>query len=185
VACEIRAATAADAEAVAAIYAPIVRDTVISFEEKAPDAAEFARRMLAEPRLPWLVAETADGIAGYAYASAHKPRAAYRWSADVSIYLDVAHRGQGMGRALYQRLIAEVRGLGYVSVFAGVTLPNPASVGLHEAIGFRPVGVFRQVGFKHGAWRDVGWWHLPLGDPPARPAEPRPWQPPSAETMAG
>jgi L-amino acid N-acyltransferase YncA len=177
---EIRAARPADAGEIAAIYAPIVQDSVTSFEESPPDAAELQRRMLAEPRLPWLVAETPDPpcpIAGYAYASVHKRRAAYRWSADVSIYLAPGHRSKGLGRALYQRLFAEVRALGYVSLFAGVTLPNPASVGLHESMGFRPLGVFGQVGFKHGAWRDVGWWQLLLDDPPVPPDEPLPWLP--------
>jgi L-amino acid N-acyltransferase YncA len=170
---DVRAATAEDAEAIAAIYAPVVLDSVASFEEAPPDAAEFRRRMLAAPRLPWLVAEDADGVAGYAYASVHKPRAAYRWSADVSIYLDAAYRAKGLGRLLYERLIADVRALGYLSLYAGITLPNPASVGLHEAMGFHPVGVFRQVGFKHGAWRDVGWWQRLLDDPPVPPDEPR------------
>ena len=174
----IRAATAADADAIAAVYRPYVADTVISFETEPPDGAEIANRMAAAPRLPWLVAERAGRITGYAYASAHRARAAYRWSADVSVYLDAGERGQGTGRALYARLLETVRELGYVNAYAGITLPNPASVGLHEAMGFRPVGVYRNVGHKSGRWYDVGWWQLTLADPPpADPAEPRPWAP--------
>jgi phosphinothricin acetyltransferase len=173
----VRAATPADAEAITAIYAPVVDATAISFEESPPGPAEISRRMLASPRLPWLVAEDAGHVAGYAYASLHRQRPAYRWSADCSIYLDPRYRSRGLGRQLYERLAAEVRDLGYVSLFAGIALPNAASVALHEALGFRPVGIFRNVGYKHGTWRDVGWWHLPLRDLPAQPPEPRAWQP--------
>jgi L-amino acid N-acyltransferase YncA len=178
----VRPATAADAAGVAAIYAPVVAATAISFEEDPPAPDEIGRRMLAGPRLPWLVADDGGRVAGYAYASAHRGRPAYRWSADCSVYLDPAYRGRGLGRRLYERLIAEVRDLGYRSLFAGIALPNPASVGLHEALGFRPVGVFRDVGYKHGAWRDVGWWQYTVAElgAPAElgspPAEPRPWK---------
>jgi L-amino acid N-acyltransferase YncA len=178
VAVAIRAATGAHADAISGIYAPMVQRSVASFEEWPPDADEMRRRMLAEPRLPWLVAVDGDRVAGYAYASRHRQRAAYRWSADVSIYLDDAYHGRGIGRALYGRLIPEVRDLGYVTLFAGIALPNPRSIGLHESFGFRPVGVFGQVGFKHGAWRDVGWWQLPLEKPPVPPQVPRAWRPP-------
>jgi L-amino acid N-acyltransferase YncA len=178
----VRAAVPEDAGAISAIYAPVVMATAISFEETPPAPAEISRRMLASPRLPWLVAEAgrdagrAGRIAGYAYASAHRARAAYRWSADSSVYLDPEFRSRGLGRLLYEHLIDEVRALGYLSLFAGIALPNPASVGLHEALGFQPVGVFRNVGYKHGAWRDVGWWQRPLRDPPPAPDEPRAWQ---------
>lgn len=173
----VRAATRADADAIAAIYAPVVASTVTSFEEAPPDAAEMARRMDATPRLPWLVADHDGDILGYAYASTHRQRPAYRWSAECSVYLAAEHRRRGLGRLLYEHLIAEVRELGYVSLFAGVTLPNAASVGLHEAVGFEPLGVFRDVGHKHGSWHDVGWWRLALVDPPATPTAPRDWEP--------
>ena len=181
----VRAATPADAAAVAAIYAPVVATTAISFEEEPPSPDEISHRMVARPRLPWLVADDGGRVAGYAYASAHRARPAYRWSADCSVYLDPGYRGRGVGRQLYERLIPAVQGLGYRSLFAGIALPNPASVGLHEALGFQPVGVFRDVGYKHGAWRDVGWWQLTLAEPEAlagpgpEPAEPRPWSPAS------
>ena len=173
----VRAATPADAGPVAAIYAPVVDDTAISFEETPPGPEEISRRMLASPRLPWLVADDAGHVAGYAYAyaSAHRQRPAYRWSADCSVYLDPRYRSRGLGRRLYERLIGEVRDLAYVSLFAGIALPNVPSVGLHEAVGFRAVGVFSNVGYKLGSWRDVGWWQLPLRDVPAAPGEPRSW----------
>lgn len=176
----VRPARPADAAGIAAVYAPIVEQTVISFEETPPDAEEFARRMSARPRLPWFVGEAGGQVVGFAYAAQHRSRAAYRWSADVSIYLATQARGQGLGRALYERLFADVRDLGYVSLFAGVALPNDASVGLHTALGFQPVGSYRYVGYKLGSWVDVGWWQLPLLDPPPhQPAEPIEWQPPA------
>ena len=125
-----------------------------------------------------MVAERDGVVVGYAHASLHRARPAYRWSVEVSVYLAPAERGRGTGRALYQVLLGQVRDLGYVTAFAGVTLPNPASVALHERLGFRPVGIFEAVGFKHGRWHDVGWWRLPLVDPPPEhPADPRPWRP--------
>jgi phosphinothricin acetyltransferase len=173
----IRPATLADAAAIAAVYAPYVTDSVISFETEAPDGAEMARRISAPPLLPWLVAERDGAVTGYAYASAHRARAAYRWAADVSVYLTESERGRGTGRARNARRFDLLRGLGYVSAYAGIALPNPASVGLHESMGFCLVGVYRNVGFKEGRWHDVGWWQLTLVDPPpADPAEPRPWR---------
>ena len=174
----VRAATTADAAAIAGIYRPYVLETAISFEETPPTAADFEARMLATPRLPWLVAVREGAVVGYCYASLHKTRASYRWSADVSVYVAPSERGRGVGRLLYGSLLPLVRDLGYVSVFAGITLPNDASVGFHEVFGLTPVGVFRNVGFKHKKWRDVGWWQLTFTDPPDQPAEPRGWMPP-------
>lgn len=165
----IRTATPADAAAVAAIYDPVVRDTTISFETEPPGEAEMRSRIektLAS--LPWLVAEDAAGaVCGYAYASKHRERAAYQWSVDVTVYVREDMRGQGVGRALYGRLLAVLADLGYCQAFAGIALPNAGSVGLHEAMGFKAIGVYRDVGFKHGAWRDVGWWQKPLHEPGA------------------
>lgn len=172
----VRPARVEDAPAIQSVYAPFVLDSFTSFEEVAPDAAEIASHMLARPRLPWFVAEDSGRFAGFAYASPHRQRSAYRWSAEVSVYLDPACHGRGIGRALYERLIAELTELGYVSIFAGIALPNAASVGLHEAVGFEPIGVFGHIGFKNGAWRDVGWWQRALRDLPATPDEPREWQ---------
>ena len=174
---EIRAADIADAPACAAVYAPYVEGSVISFEEVPPDAAAMAGRMLDQPRLPWLVAARGGDVVGYAYASRHRPRRAYRWSVEVSVYLRESEHGRGTGRALYAELLEVVGSLGYVRALAGITLPNAASVRLHEAMGFTPLGVFTGVGYKQGRWHDVGWWQLTLGDPPDSPAEPRPWSP--------
>jgi L-amino acid N-acyltransferase YncA len=174
----IRPATGADAGAIRAIYAPIVLDTVISFEAEPPGAEEIARRMIAgAPRLPWLVAEAAEGINGYAYAAPFRGRAAYRWSVETSVYLSQAARGRGIGRRLYEHLLAELSDLGYVNAYAGIALPNEASVRLHEAVGFTPIGAFPAAGHKHGRWVDVGWWVRALRPPPEIPAPPRPWEP--------
>lgn len=174
----IRAAKAGDAAAIRDIYAPLVRDTVISFEAEPPDSDEITRRMAASaPRLPWLVAETERGIAGYAYATPFRSRQAYQWSVETSVYMASAERSRGIGRGLYQRLIAELRGLGYVRAYAGIALPNEASIGLHEAVGFTPAGVFPAAGYKHGRWVDVAWWSLALRPPPPAPAPPLAWQP--------
>jgi phosphinothricin acetyltransferase len=175
----IRAATPDDAAAIADVYRPYVVDSVISFEEIPPDAAEIRRRMLAEPRLPWLAAHRNDSLVGYAYASAHHERAAYRWSADVSVYLAATEHRRGTGRALYQQLFRLLRELGYVNAYAGIALPNAASVRLHESMGFTLVGVYRHVGYKHGQWHDVGWWELALATTETDPTEPQRWEPPA------
>jgi phosphinothricin acetyltransferase len=172
----VRPASPEDADAIARIYRPYVESAVASFEEVAPDAAEMRRRMLRRPRLPWFVAER-DEVCGYAYASMHRDRAAYRWSADCSVYLAGTETGRGTGRALYDVLLPAVAALGYVGAFAGIALPNDASVRLHEAVGFTLVGVYRDVGFKHGRWHDVGWWQLRLAAPPVSPGEPLEWAP--------
>ncbi len=114
-------------------------------------------------------------VVGYTYASPHHVRSAYRWSVNCSIFLHESVQGRGVASTLYDELIDAVRDLGYVSLFAGITLPNEASVALHERLGFRPVGVYPHSGFKLGAWRDVGWWGLPLRDPPQQPSEPAEW----------
>jgi len=169
----IRVAQPSDAEAMAAIYAPIVRDTTISFEVEPPTAAEMARRIGATLAThPWLVAERDGLVIGYAYAGRHRDRAAYRWSVDVSAYIDECARRSGAGRALYEKLIAILKRQGFHAAFAGIALPNEPSVGLHEAAGFRPVGIYKEVGFKHGQWRDVGWWRLELSRAPHEPIEP-------------
>jgi phosphinothricin acetyltransferase len=169
----IRLVTETDAGAIAAIYRPLVETTAISFETVAPSAEDMARRIGATTAThPWLVCERGGQIAGYAYASPHRTRAAYRWSVDTSVYVAADHHRAGVGRSLYVSLFAILAAQGFVSAYAGIALPNPASVGLHEAMGFEPIGVYRQVGFKHGAWHDVGWWQLKLRDPEDPPNEP-------------
>ena len=159
----IREATKRDAGAIAAIYGPIVRDTAISFEEEAPSAAEIARRIAAiRPRLPYLVAERDGAVIGYAYAGPHRQRSAYRFAVDVTVYVaGDAHRG-GTGRGLYERLLRDLGERGLHRAYAAIALPNAPSVGLHEALGFRHVGTFHEVGFKFGRWHDVGWWERDL-----------------------
>ena len=170
----IRLARGDDAPAITAIYAPYVSETPISFETAPPSVDEMAGRLAKTlTRFPWLVAETEGDMAGYAYASAHRERAAYQWAADVSIYLRPDQQRRGVGRALYTALFAILRAQGYVNVYAGIALPNPASVALHEAMGMTPVGVYRQVGYKARAWHDVGWWQGALREPVERPESPR------------
>ena len=170
----IRVATPLDADAVAAIYAPVVRETPISFELEPPSVGEMRQRIVATlERFPWLVSLDAHGqVDGYAYAGKHRERAAYRWSVDTTVYVRDGSRGQGVGTRLYRQLFECLAELGYFQAFAGITLPNAASVGLHESVGFTPIGVYRNVGFKCGAWRDVGWWQRPLREP-SDPVEPR------------
>lgn len=152
-----------DAPACAAIYAPSVAEGVASLEERAPEPHEMAERIRITSRAyPWLVAEIDGEVAGYAYGSRHHDRAAYRWSADVTVYISAAHQRRGVGRALYGALFALLERQGIYELCAGVTLPNDASVGLHESLGFTPVGVYRNVAFKFGRWYDVGWWQLSL-----------------------
>jgi phosphinothricin acetyltransferase len=163
---------ARDGSACAAIYRPFVTDSYVSFEEEPPDGEEFARRIERISRsYPWLVAEDDGAVIGYAYAAAHRQRAAYRWAADVAVYVDERVRRRGVGRTLYSALFALLARQGVQTVCAGVTLPNDASVGLHEALGFRPVGMYRRIGWKRGAWWDVGWWQLQLGGDDGPPPE--------------
>jgi L-amino acid N-acyltransferase YncA len=164
-----------DAAACAAIYAPHVVGSAVSFEERAPDEAEMARRIQrTRGSYAWLVAEHDGKVVGYANASPFRDRPAYRWSVTVSIYLAEDARGQGVGRALYEALFERLRERGFRMACAGITLPNAASVGLHERLGFEQIGVNPEIGWKDGSWRDVGWYQLelaPAGEGP--PPEPR------------
>ena len=169
----VRLATEHDAGEIAAIYAPTVRDTIISFEIEPPAPDEMRRRIESTlERFPWLVCERRGRIAGYAYAGAHGSRAAYQWSVDVSAYVHEGERRMGVGRALYTSLFSVLALQGFYNAYAGISLPNPASVGLHEAVGFRPVGIYRGVGYKLGAWHDVGWWELSLRERTLHPDPP-------------
>jgi phosphinothricin acetyltransferase len=172
---DLREVEPADAAGVLAIYGPVVRDTAISFEVEVPSIEEMRRRIAeTTTRMPWLAAMAGDDLIGYAYAGPHRTRAAYQWSVDVSVYVHSGRQRAGVGRALYTALLDLLALQGYCRAYAGITLPNPSSVGLHEAMGFRPVGIYRGVGFKLGAWHDVGWWQRPLGTPPVHPTPPRP-----------
>jgi L-amino acid N-acyltransferase YncA len=156
----IRAADSdGDAAASAAIYGPFVIENWVSFELEPPDVGEMARRIARYGAShAWLVAEVDGAVAGYAYGSPHRDRAAYASSCDVAVYVDPAHARRGIGRALDAALLPLLADKGFHAAFAGIALPNPGSVALHEAMGFTPVGVYREVGWKLGGWRDVGWW---------------------------
>jgi len=160
----LRLATESDADEIQAIYAPYVRDTCISFETEPPGAEEIRRRLgNVLPRWPWLICEQGGEVLGYAYASEHRVRAAFRWAVDVAVYVRDGRQRRGVGRALYSALLPLLRLQGYCHAYAAIYVPNPASVGLHEAMGFRPFAVFAG---------DVGWWHLALRELPEEPPEP-------------
>ena len=164
-----------DARAVADIYRPSVESGLASFEEVAPDAAEMKDRILTTlAATPWLVAELGGRVVGYAYAGPHHARPGYRWSVNVSVYVAEGQAGRGIGRRLYRELFATLARQGFVNVYAGVTLPNDASVALHRSMGMERVGIYRRVGFKFGAWHDVAWYALRLTKPPVPPPPPIP-----------
>ncbi|HEU4969202.1 arsinothricin resistance N-acetyltransferase ArsN1 family B [Sphingomonas sp.] len=170
----VRVARAEDAEAIAAIYAPHVTGGVASFEEQAPDAAAMRARIAKlEGRFPWLVAEDEGRLLGYAYADRFRDRTAYRWAVETTVYIAAGAQRRGVGRLLYARLLDILRGQGFTQVIAAISLPNDASVKLHELAGFRRAGVYRQVGWKLGRWVDVGLWQAELQAPGHPPAEPR------------
>lgn len=171
----LRLATLDDAEDILAIYAPVVADSFVSFEASVPSLDEVRRRIATTIAThPWLVCEHEGRVVAYAYSGTHRPRAGYRWTVEVSVYVADAARRHGIGRRLYVALFAMLRALGHRTAVAGIALPNPASVALHVSLGFTAVGVFHGIGFKHGAWRDVSWWELPLADYTTPPAEPMP-----------
>ena len=170
---DFRLAGTDDATGILAIYAPYCESSCISFETAAPSEQQMRERVERIcVQYPWLIGEIDGEIAGYVYASQHQERAAYRWAANVAVYLSPRHHRRGLGRALYTSLFSILRAQGYFKAYAGVTLPNEASVGLHEAMGFQSVGVYRGVGYKHGRWLDVGWWQLELQPEIPNPPEP-------------
>jgi phosphinothricin acetyltransferase len=168
----VRSATAADAEACAAIYAPYVTHSAISFETEPPTAEEMVRRISAAlERHAWLVLEDDGRVVAYAYGGPYKEREAYRWACEVSVYVERGRRRTGAGRELYEALLERLAARGYTMAVAGMTLPNDASVGLHRAMGFEPVGTYRRIGYKDGRWHDVAWTQRPLAAPADPPAE--------------
>lgn len=171
----IRRATARDASAIAAIYAPWVATTCVTFETTAPDADEMVRRIEKHgDRMPWLVREMDERVVAYAYATPHRERAAYRWTVETSVYVATDRHRRGIGRDLYVTLLDVLARQGHRLALAIITLPNPQSVGFHESLGFTPSGRIVGAGHKLGGWRDVGWWSrelAPRGE--EMPAEPR------------
>jgi phosphinothricin acetyltransferase len=169
----IRPVALTDAEAIAAIYRPYVTDTVITFELDPPDAAEMRRRIeTVTDTHPWLVAERDGVVVGYAYGSTYRTRAAYRWVAETGIYLSAAARGLGLGRTLYEALLAELTTRGFVAAMGVMTAGNPASTALHERLGFFHAGTQPGIGFKHDTWHDVVFWQRDLAPRQAPPPEP-------------
>jgi L-amino acid N-acyltransferase YncA len=170
----LRLAKPSDAAAIAAIYRPYVERTVISFELDPPSPGEMGRRLAATVTgHPWLVClSDAGAVLGYAYGGRHRDRAAYQWSVDVSVYIREDSHRRGVGRALYTALLALLRRQGFRVAHAGITLPNPGSVGLHESFGFQLVGTYPDVGYKFGQWLPVGWWRLALSPPAPDPVPP-------------
>jgi phosphinothricin acetyltransferase len=163
----IRDARPNDAKALLEIYAPFVTDTAVSFELTPPTVAEFEARIAsAQSKWAWLVAERSGEIAGYAYASAFRTRAAYRFTVETSAYVHPAHRGRGVARALYLRLFDVLIAKGYCNAYAGIALPNDASIAFHKSLGFTAVGTFHRGGRKFGAWHDISWWEKTLLDRP-------------------
>ncbi len=163
----IRSASVDDAAELLDIYRQYVERTTVSFETCAPTVDEFAARIAkALKRWAWLVAVEDGRCIGYAYGSMHRERDAYRWSAEVSAYVHEAHHRRGLAKALYLELFEKLRGEGYCNAYAGIALPNDASIALHRSVGFEPIGVFRRVGRKFGAWQDVAWYQLALQDAP-------------------
>ncbi|MEA3004383.1 MAG: hypothetical protein QOH81_3171 [Sphingomonadales bacterium] len=173
----LRTATPADAAAVAALYAPYVENSIVSFETEAPDAAAMRKRIEAAGDLyPWLAAiDEAGDLAGYAYASPFRPRPAYRYTVETTVYVRRGLHRRGIGSFLYRPLLAMLEAQGFTQAFGAVTLPNDASVALHERLGFVRAGTYRQVGWKQSGWWDVGLWQRSLAPPMVPPTEPRPW----------
>ncbi|NWE38644.1 N-acetyltransferase family protein [Pseudomonas yamanorum] len=169
---EIRIAQFEDALAIQAIYAQVVTETAISFEEVPPTAEEIQQRIaMTLQTYPYLVAVREGRVVGYAYASQHRARAAYRWAVDVTVYIAKNERRTGVGRGLYNVLLPILARQGYRSAYAGISQPNSGSVGLHERLGFGHIGTYPKVGYKLGQWHDVGYWHLELGARTCPPSE--------------
>jgi phosphinothricin acetyltransferase len=166
----VRQAREHDAGACAEIYAPYVTETAISFETEPPTSSEMAKRIAAAHE--WLVLEDDGRVIGYAYAGPYKGRAAYRWACEVSVYLERGQHRRGGGRMLYEALLSRLAERGYRIAIGGMTLPNDASAGLHRALGFEPIGIFRGIGYKHGKWHDVAWTQRALTGSDVPPREP-------------
>ena len=170
----LRIAREEDADAIAAIYAPHVTRGIASFEEQAPTAEEMRARIARlSGRFPWLVAEEDGAVLGYAYADRFRERSAYRWAVETTVYVADRAQGRGVGSRLYETLLELLRAQGFTQAIAAISLPNDASVKLHEKAGFRCAGVYRQVGWKLGRWVDVGLWQAELCATANPPAEPR------------
>ncbi len=173
----IRLAVPSDSNSILSIYSHYITETPITFETEVPAEKEIKKRIEnTSQNYPWIVFEVDSAITGYAYASQHRTRAAYQWAVEVSIYLDINSRGKGIGKMLYSTLFKILKAQGFYKAYAGITLPNPASIGVHEYFGFRKIGVYKSVGFKMGKWHDVEWWDLQLNETQPSPAPFVPFQ---------
>ncbi len=175
--CTVRAAQTSDATAFAEIYAPSVEQEVASFEEVSPTSVEMAERIRTSMRLtPWLAALNGAQVVGFAYATKHRDRAAYRWSVDTSVYVNERFHGRGAGSKLYTDLFRILERQGFRRAFCGIALPNDASVAMHRAAGFEPIGIYKRVGWKRGVWHDTAWFGRDIGEDDTKaPAEPTPF----------
>lgn len=172
---QIRLIAAADIEEVLDIYAPFVQNTAITFEYEVPSIAEFRDRVLTiTSEYPWLICVVDDKIAGFAYASRFRYRTAYQWSVESAIYISPQTQSKGIGKALYTTLFDLLRLQGYVNVYAGTCIPNDKSVALHRKMGFKEIGTFSKIGFKHGKWHDTLWFQLNLCAHNSNPEVPTP-----------
>ena len=172
---KIRIARKDDSPAIAEIYAPIVTQTHISFELEPPSADEMWGRMAkALESHVGLVAEEAGNVMGYAYASKYREKPAYKWSTETTIYVRDSARGKGVGSGLYKTLLRILAAQNYRQAFGGIALPNAGSIALHEAVGFKRVGINPEAGYKHGRWHDLGWWSFQLNTGDDAPASPLP-----------
>ena len=174
---QIRMAAETDADQMLAIYAPVVRETTISFEYEPPSLSEFRGRVRTTlERMPWLVCDNGGEIAGYAYASPFRTRAGYRWTCELTVYVHPGYHRCGIGRALYTSLFQCLALQGYCVAVAMITIPNPTSIALHDSMGMRRIGTYEKVGYKHGRWLDDGVWQVELQPLPAEPEPPVPWR---------
>ena len=168
----MRGARPEDAARCQQIYAAYVRETVISLEEEPPSLSEMQDRIVRSLEThDWLVLDGRERVVGFAYGSPYRSRAAYRWACEVSVYVEPGHQRSGAGRQLYEELFSRLLARGYLTVLAGMTLPNATSEGLHRALGFETVGTWRRVGWKFGAWHDVLWMQRHLASPTGAPEE--------------
>lgn len=171
---KIRLANEADSASILDIYTPFITNTVITFENEVPTVAEFDKRIVSiQKKYPWLVCEVNKKIIGYAYASQFNERAAYDWAVDSSIYISPQYHRKKIGKALYFSLFKLLKLQGYYNVYAGVTLPNIKSESLHESLGFKTIGIYKNVGYKFDNWYDVKWFGLEIMDYIKSPEKPK------------
>lgn len=162
-----------DAAPVLDIYKPYIEKTSITFETTVPDVEVFAERIkMYTEKYPWFVAEEKGNIIGYAYASKHREREAYQWCVESSVYVNTEYHNKGIAKQLYETLFAALQQRGFINVYAGITLPNPASYSFHIKMGFNPVGVYKNIGYKLGAWHDVEWLAKPINQHIINPVPP-------------